>query len=59
MNTRNAYLVYPSTVIEAFKCSVGEVNIKSVVFDISKDPDEAGQAFLISLLESIGYHSAS
>lgn len=49
MKTQHAYLVFPSTLSTPINRSVRDITIKSIVFDISKEPDEAGNEFLREL----------
>jgi len=49
MNTQKAVLIYPSTTTQAVNLNVGEVNVRSLIFDIGVDPDLAGQLFLEEL----------
>jgi 5-methylcytosine-specific restriction enzyme subunit McrC len=53
MDTKKAFLVYPSYETNTFKFNVKDIMISSLIFDISKDPDEAGQKFLNELKERL------
>ena len=49
MGTKNAYLIYPSE-ITRLETTIGEIAVRSIVFDISQDPDKAGFLFLDELM---------
>jgi 5-methylcytosine-specific restriction enzyme subunit McrC len=49
MRTESGILVYPSTDTQTIDLKVGDVKVRSVAFDISRDPDEGGYAFLEKL----------
>lgn len=53
METKHAYLVYPSAISTPLDTTKRGITIKSMVFDISKDPDEAGNAFLKELTDHL------
>ena len=55
METKNAFLVYPSAVSTKLDSTKRGIAVRSIVFDISKDPDEAGLAFLTELIECLQY----
>lgn len=50
MKTERAYLVFPSTLSTPLNRKVRDISVKSVVFDISKSPDEAGNEFLKEII---------
>lgn len=52
METKNAYLVYPSA-ITRLDSTIDDIAVRSIVFDISRDPDEAGLIFLDELIEQL------
>jgi len=49
MGTKSAYLAYPS-VTTPLETSIDEITVRSIVFDISQDPDKAGLLFLNELI---------
>ena len=49
MKTKRAFLVYPSREIKSFNCSVGDIQVGSLVFDISGEIEASGHSFLESL----------
>lgn len=53
MDTKKAFLVYPSYNTKTFKFNVKDIMISSLIFDISKDPDEAGKEFIEKLMNII------
>ena len=46
MQTQNAFLVYPSTTTRSVSLNVGDIHVRSVIFDIGTNLDEAGSLFL-------------
>lgn len=49
-----AFLIYPSPITRNIKFLVGQrIEVRSLVFDISQDPDLAGKKFLDMLLKNI------
>ncbi|MFQ6079991.1 MAG: hypothetical protein ACE5NJ_12790, partial [Thermodesulfobacteriota bacterium] len=53
MNTKNAFLIYPSSTTKSVTLHVGDVSVQSLTFDIGMDPDEGGRLFLKKLREKI------
>jgi len=53
MNTKNAFLIYPSTRTESFDLRVGEIRVRGLTFDIEQQLDSAGHTFLQELLTQI------
>lgn len=53
MNTKNAFLVYPSSATKSVTLHVGDVIVRSLTFDIGIEPDEAGRLFLEKLIEAV------
>jgi 5-methylcytosine-specific restriction enzyme subunit McrC len=53
METKHAFLVYPSAVSTPLDARKRGIAIKSMVFDTSKDPDEAGNLFLQQLINHL------
>lgn len=53
MNTRKAFLIYPSNVTEIYTIPIKSVSVNCLRFDISKNPEEAGQIFLCNLLQKL------
>jgi len=53
METKNAFLVYPSKDINPFDLKIGNVKIRSLVFDLSENPEKAGQDFLDELIRYV------
>jgi len=51
MDTQNAFLIYPSLETISENIPLGRVTVRSLVFNIGIDPDEAGKLFLEELLE--------
>jgi hypothetical protein len=51
MNTKNAFLIYPSKITKPVTLHVGDVTVRSLTFDISNEPDEGGRLFLEKLTE--------
>jgi 5-methylcytosine-specific restriction enzyme subunit McrC len=49
MRTNSGILIYPSTDTQPIDLKVGDVKVRSIVFDISRDPDQGGYAFLEKL----------
>lgn len=52
MDTRNAYLIYPS-VTTPLESSIDDIMVRSIVFDLSQDPDRAGFMFLRELITQL------
>ncbi len=50
MKTEHAYLVFPSALSTPLDRQVRDIAVRSIVFDISKDPDEAGNEFIKELI---------
>lgn len=48
IGTKNAVLVYP-TATTRLESQIGNITVRSAVFDISQDPDSAGYAFIEEL----------
>ena len=49
-----AYLIYPSPIAGPNEVRIGNnIRIRSAVFDISQDPDEAGKQFLRNVLHDL------
>ena len=46
MDTKNGFLIYPSTRTDQVSLNVGNIEVKSLIFDLSRNPDEEGVAFL-------------
>jgi len=53
MNTQTAILVYPSMATQSVDLKVGEVNVRSLIFNIGVDLDEAGRTFLEKLMKLV------
>ena len=53
MDTKNAFLIYPSNETKNVEFRTGNIDVRSVVFDLSKKPDEAGHEFLQMLIKSL------
>lgn len=53
MKTYNAFLIYPSTATRLVDLRAGEVRVRSLVFDLGRDPDEAGDLFLATMHEAL------
>ncbi|RJR23657.1 MAG: hypothetical protein C4582_05340 [Desulfobacteraceae bacterium] len=53
MNTRNAFLIYPSKTTQSVTLHVGDVVARSLAFDIGIEPEEGGRLFLRSLGEAL------
>jgi len=53
MKTRNAFLIFPSNITNKISLSVGEIKVKSLCFDLDKNPDDAGKLFLKQLRDSL------
>lgn len=53
MKTKSAYLVFPSTT-NRLETSIDDITVRSIIFDISQNPDRAGQQFLKELLGKLG-----
>lgn len=51
METKNAFLVYPSDITHMTTARVGEIRVHCLAFDVSQDPDEAGHSFLKKVCE--------
>jgi 5-methylcytosine-specific restriction enzyme subunit McrC len=49
MRTRNAFLVYPSSVTQPVELTLGDVKVRSIVFDIGQEIEQSGKAFLSSI----------
>ena len=45
LRTTQAFLVYPSHETRSQEYSAGDVRVRSLVFDVSGDPDEGGEEF--------------
>ncbi len=52
MDTRKAYLIYP-TVTTRLETAIDDITVRSIVFDISQDPDKAGLVFLHELMRQL------
>ena len=48
-----AFLVYPSALAKKMVLQVGEIQVRTIIFDLSKDLEIAGELFLHELLQSI------
>jgi 5-methylcytosine-specific restriction enzyme subunit McrC len=46
---REAFLVYPSHDARPFEARIGDIRVRSLVFDLSRDLEEAGELFLTQL----------
>jgi 5-methylcytosine-specific restriction enzyme subunit McrC len=57
MNTKNAFLIYPSSTTRSVTLHVGHVCVRSLTFDVGIDPDEGGRLFLEKLIEKISADS--
>jgi 5-methylcytosine-specific restriction enzyme subunit McrC len=57
MKTNNAFLIYPSKDTREFCYSVGNVTVKSLIFDLGGDIEESGRVFLEKLLKSLSIDS--
>jgi 5-methylcytosine-specific restriction enzyme subunit McrC len=55
MRTNSGILIYPSTDTQSIYLKVGEVNVRSITFDISLPPDNGGYSFLEKLKISLAY----
>lgn len=53
MNTKNAFLIYPSNETKCLSFKIKDITIRSIIFDISKNPDVAGRLFLEELKNMI------
>jgi len=53
LRTPNAILVYPSSVTRRVVLNVGEKTVRTLSFDIGKDPETAGREFLADLTEAL------
>jgi 5-methylcytosine-specific restriction enzyme subunit McrC len=53
MGTDSGILIYPSTDTQSIDLKVGDVRVRSIVFDISRDPDNGGHSFLEKLKTSL------
>ena len=53
METKRAFLVYPSQIITPCNISIKSIMVSSIVFNLCKDPDTAGKLFLDELLSYI------
>lgn len=51
MHTKNAFLIYPSPLQPPLDTKVGEINVRSIIFNIADDPDEAGRSFIEKLMD--------
>ncbi len=51
LGCKNAVLVYPEKLSRPLDASIGEIRIRSLIFDLSVDLDEAGKQFIQSLFE--------
>lgn len=49
MQTKKAFLIYPSPKTKLYSLTIGEVKVKNLIFNIGIDPDEAGNSFLENL----------
>ena len=46
MNTKNAFLIYPSSTTKSVTLHVGDVCVRSLTFDVGIDPDEGGLSLI-------------
>jgi 5-methylcytosine-specific restriction enzyme subunit McrC len=54
MKTKDAFLIYPSSVTQSRVLLVGDdIRVQNLIFDVGKDPDEAGRLFLGRLNEAL------
>ncbi|MBW2139044.1 MAG: restriction endonuclease [Deltaproteobacteria bacterium] len=53
MNTKNAFLIYPSNATKSVTLHVGDVIVRSLTFDIGIEPDEGGRLFLEKLIQMV------
>lgn len=53
MGAKQAFLVYPSHGPEPFHMSVKGIQIRSLVFDVGTNPEEAGLEFLRELMSAV------
>lgn len=49
MGTENAFLIYPSEITKPFELTVGNMQVRSLIFNINKDLDQSGCAILEQL----------
>lgn len=59
METKNAFLIYPSPVSIPLDSTRHGITVRSIIFDISQDPDEAGLLFLRELTDVLGRNKKS
>ena len=57
MNTKNAFLIYPSAATRPVDLQAGRISVRSLIFDIGVDPDEAGRVLLERLKEVLACDS--
>jgi len=53
MGTNHGILVYPSITVSPVQLKAGQIEIRSMTFNVGTDIDEAGYIFLHNLLETI------
>lgn len=53
MNTKNAFLIYPSNATKSVSLHVGNIVVRSLSFDIGISPDEGGSLFLGRLIQAV------
>jgi 5-methylcytosine-specific restriction enzyme subunit McrC len=53
MGTDKAFLIYPSVATNIMDFKTGDINVGSLIFDISKNPDDSGNLFLQTLINKI------
>lgn len=53
MGVKHAFLVYPNALSQPVKAHVGDIEVRSISFDISSDVNVAGAAFLGQLSSSL------
>jgi 5-methylcytosine-specific restriction enzyme subunit McrC len=53
IKTKNAFLVYPKPIPTPLHRPISDVLVRSLTFDISKDPDKAGNDFLKELIDHL------
>jgi hypothetical protein len=54
MNVPNAFLVYPSTAVQSIDAKVGKsILVRSLIYDITGDLEEAGKQFHSNVLLSV------
>jgi 5-methylcytosine-specific restriction endonuclease McrBC regulatory subunit McrC len=55
METKKTFLVYPTAISTRLDSTKRGITVRSIIFDISKDPNEAGLSFLNQLIDQLQF----